>query len=780
MSDDLKVINLLSDTPKVIEDILGFCNADITSDAGAFNDAKCILVDSLESIEELEISGQIICVTDEEVLSTIDRDNISLISKRFLDTEVGAVIFKSIVTGSSSIHLGKAFEGVVLKNKIIRVTNPLLMGGYSDSILSFAFDNKFDFVGVRNFMGAISSFFHYLSIKEVIDYPVEIDYGISKDSLLIRFYASGENFFLEHVLESFNRCATPNPYLGLMGICRDQCHALDIYTLEKTDKVVITGVWIKDYEHPSSVSISNIKLFKNLDTNPSELVAARLEFLEPEVNLSGESPEGGPEEYPINKFDKASNIASLRRLSQFVQNSIDGEEKEDVSKREGDSVNDGIGGGTDSDGESKAVLNREVIAKHLDKFYDKEMIESLTSDDIELLVKVLLNKKAMEELYDMVTTVRNSIDEDEYVQKISAHIENLAKEEIAVIKGVGDSTEKDWEGKKIKMAEQAKDTAKANPLSSHEEIEEEVVQIVSGNMGISEEASKKVFGVLDSAATSDAVDEVMKVTPQELKTKKENTDLKKILGLRDKIIEGLHNKVSSLEEKLEKEEEATLVKGSDDQDNESEKIVGSDNGEEIEKSRKKDKKLEKLQNDIAELEVKNNILNRQLRFSKTDNFADNEGKINSYEKEIDDLKDIISTKDSELKSNSDNQNTDSNYLKQLESLNSKLLGKEEEINKYKQDFKVLEQKVKAINRKNEDLERKIQESNSGSDKALADRDNKIKILNDKLVKAMSDLSESKKKVYELAAQGNSPNNSLDDGDESIEKVSKGPSKKKSA
>ena len=98
-----------------------------------------------------------------------------------------------------------------------------------------------------------------------MEFPIEIDYGKSKDGFFLQVHCAQTGLFLENLMESVQDNDMGSPYSSLLKELSLKTNFLEVYTLKSTSRLVFTGVWKLQQETmpQSSLLIHQVERFNN-------------------------------------------------------------------------------------------------------------------------------------------------------------------------------------------------------------------------------------------------------------------------------------------------------------------------------------------------------------------------------------------------------------------------------------------------------------------------------------------------------------------------------------
>ncbi len=375
----------------------------------------------------------------------------------FAKSDIGKVILERFFTKSAVVQMESAYEQILQKSFSTKFSNPLTVGYYSDIVTKFAHSEKADVSGLRTFLSAGSSFFSFLAKEDLGWFPLDVDYGVTEDALVVQITAPVSKMYKDYILQSLQDKESSNAYVGLLNICSKQTHALDLHYLEKSNKLLFTGVWLKDESSLSkdffpSVLINQLYTYEEHKELRKNNITSKIKLSQEEVEVTYENIPGSiVETFEEEGIEETRNLPNIKKLVQFIKKYRENEEDAPL----------------DED------LNIRDIAKYLRKFPDQSVITQLEQNDRELILKCFKSETMAEEVEETINTVKGGLDKEEFLQTVLDNLTELEVDDVVTLSNSDEETE-------------------VQNIKSLED-EEDEVQNVKG-LEDEEEFSKKVSG----------------------------------------------------------------------------------------------------------------------------------------------------------------------------------------------------------------------------------------------------------------------------------------------
>lgn len=213
---------------------------------------------STHTNHQLDAQTRLVLLSSENLpVSQISSNCVAVIDPGLLNHKVGQLYLRRLLGANSSVALEVQFESEGVGFKNFRLIDPDSQGHYSDLIAREITKTNIHPVVPRMFFDGVISYLFDLHEKRKINFPVEVDYGAFKDCFVIQMHCALESLSHSELLAAFKEYDPLNPMRGLLSLISAQVDVLDIYTLESTSKLVMTGVWFNaDFKSKSDLHTS--------------------------------------------------------------------------------------------------------------------------------------------------------------------------------------------------------------------------------------------------------------------------------------------------------------------------------------------------------------------------------------------------------------------------------------------------------------------------------------------------------------------------------------------
>ncbi|GEM_PF-6776949 len=258
MSDTSKkyILNLLESViPKqlttVLEDMLFSIEVDINNEL----DYEFALIDNINT-ECPPDTKKIYFGKLKDRKSFFEKGGIAILSMDIVNSETELTYFKRLLGDNSTLDVVDSFQTKLRALGSIKVTDHLNSGFYCDSIAVKAAEEGFKFLNIKKGIFNLFSLISDIVFEDKGEFPVDVDFGVSGESFFIQSHFPVEEFYSELIWELLSDEKSP------LSLMIDSSKTIDIYTLKKTEKLVVTISWGKQESLNKSLYIHSIDAFR--------------------------------------------------------------------------------------------------------------------------------------------------------------------------------------------------------------------------------------------------------------------------------------------------------------------------------------------------------------------------------------------------------------------------------------------------------------------------------------------------------------------------------------
>lgn len=405
-------------------------------------------------------------------------------SQNIANTSFGKSVLNKFFFDEHSIHLAGTYGDEFDKTTDFAITNPLMAGESTDRMCYDAYESGFNIIGLRSFMDHALYYLSYLKQSKLAGLPFEFEFGKNENCFALNIHVSVKNFYFEYLYESFGEVNSNSPLKYLLSIMEGASDFLDITYVEKPSKIVFTAIWSKDTENRiQGLSLNNIltthEVTRQIENQYDEYV--------PEKELSGELTEQIKLPGNLNTLNTKLSSDSILNVDIDLE-AIFSFSKERYEKKYPDS--------------SKATITTNTLESLLKGFENQDVIDKLTSNDIEFLLERLQKDDLLKSINAEVDIARDRFNEDDdfKTQLSDSKIENIATE-------VAENIDSDAISSLVSSL--AEDDDFNTAISSLDDDPEDDINISGGTEDDDE-------GLINISGSQDDDDEITKVTGSDL------------------------------------------------------------------------------------------------------------------------------------------------------------------------------------------------------------------------------------------------------------------------
>lgn len=441
--DKVLILNLHEGLSQEIEEVLSLDVLEVVHSSEDLNDRPPFYIIKPEGIElednPLFKDSRILSFENvSEVSEFLKKQGDVIFNPGLANTDIGKVILERFFTRSAVVQMESAYENILQKSFSTKFSNPLTVGYYTDIVTKFAHEERADITGLRTFLSAASSFFVYLAKEDIGWFPLDVDYGVTNDALVVQITAPVSKVYKDYVLQSIKDEDGSNPFVGLIDVCAKQSHALDLYYLEKSNKLIFTGIWLKDSSVVGkgffpSMLMNQLYTYEEIRDLRKNTITSKIKSAQDDVEINYDHVPGNiSETYEEEGVEETRNLPNIKKLVQFIKKYRESEENAPAD----------------------VDLNLRDIAKYLRKYPDQTVISQLEQKDREVILKCFKNENIADEIDEAINTVKGGLDKEEYLQTV---LDNLTELEVDDVVNISNSNEV-LTSKKVKGSEEAKES----------------------------------------------------------------------------------------------------------------------------------------------------------------------------------------------------------------------------------------------------------------------------------------------------------------------------------
>ncbi len=518
--------------------------------------------------------------------------------QEILGWEIPQLIFKRVLAGEGALGPEESYKGVLLKAGSFKILNPGSLGYYSDLLARFPGNLRVNPVNIRSFAISLFSFLDYCSQADLINYPVEVDYGISQNCFFIQIHCDSNELHLENILDAAGEQDPNNPVKSLVKEASSKVDLMEVYGLKSSSKLVFTGCWIGNPNYMRSQSFPSLVVYQLDSYKSAKERKGRIPDIQSVNNHSVDEfqrvklAESLPKKYKKQKevtIEMVVNPVLVKRVVEFVR-----KYRPDTNFEE---------------------FELSDLRALYPRFPDQNAISRINESEEDEILTIL--RDANVDLDEQVEHVKEQIPAEDYLSRIVSSLEEMSFDDAIV------AAELDDEGStnEVVPGSEEEDGAKAQKFSGEREDLTEENQKVSGQRQDLTEETQLIPGEKE-----DLTEELQKVAGEREDLTEES---QLISGKNDedktkKIIKG---------SKEEQKESLRVIKGEKDQvDNKSWEV-------------KRSQTVERIKEKAEELRLKgltNKEIDENIKLIVSEELGLSQGKSESFIKTLsDDVSDDI-------------------------------------------------------------------------------------------------------------------------------------------
>ena len=430
---------------------------------------------------------------------------------------------KNTLKKGGFINVDGMSGGLITDSENIKMVDHMSVGYYSDIVATDAFELGFNFVRIRNYMMNILTYFSYLNKGEIAFIPIDIEYGMNDNHMMIQIHANVQNFVKDYLWEALQPSSHKAPFSSLVGDSLKQTDFLSITYLQSASKVIFTSSWSKKTPEENWFSSISLKDIKSFEERKDELLERpRVKVVKTTVKMESDELPGPSTNILGGSEDNKKNLVKIKRVVEVIQK---------VKK-------------------SSGVNPEEVSQDEIDEILSQmkpEVADSLSEEEKAYIADAVKDPKELKKIDAGIDRVLDSFEGERYVDLFSESIEDMSADEVnSYFKKSEDEedkvTDETWQVKKLKIV----DDLKANS----EEIRKSGGGRTERNAEVLKLVSRELEAIEDDCAPM--VDELAdKVTEQMIaeKIEKSGGDVQAMALEHSREVQALKNQVNSANER---------------------------------------------------------------------------------------------------------------------------------------------------------------------------------------------------------------------------------------
>ncbi len=385
------------------------------------------VIEFLESCG-LEMSSQKsdskIIIGENVVFSPVDwtkvqESPVAFIKYSDFEKDIPKLVLRRFFGGEGALAVEENYEEILLSIGTFKVVDGRSLGSYADILANEAGAEGLSLAMIRNFSVQLFSFIDYFSQKELLEYPLDIDYGRSQDCFFIQAHCEDLGLYFENLLESSRESELKSPFVSMLKEMTEKTSLLEIYKLKGSQKFVLTAVWnILEEEKPqNSLIIHQIERFKEKDQKSVDFDVKTFFDTNTDRLNKIKAIEKTPSKFnPEEKNKELYNPALVKRVVKFLKTKDVFMEKLQTG-----------------------LIDKDGLKAEINNFPDKEAIDKITEHDEDQILRILTEDD--DDIEKQTEAIKEQISEDDYVEGILNSLNNMSEEEVKVAAGLEEDDE---------------------------------------------------------------------------------------------------------------------------------------------------------------------------------------------------------------------------------------------------------------------------------------------------------------------------------------------------
>jgi hypothetical protein len=286
-----------------------------------------VLDERVEGEEYLELASDETTISEGTILTkeasnladVISEGAIGQVYPEILHFSIPQKIFTRCFRNEGALAPEYCYQGIVKKNFTFKVTESQTFGHYTDQVAIQANKNGYNAVSIRNFLVYALSFLSYFENDGLANVPFTIDYGHSLDSFFVQLHCKVDNLTIESITESLCEAKDiTNPYFGLLDFGLKNTDLFEIYYLEKSSQIVMTGVWIGNKsldrgEQFPSFLIHGVEKFDENENREGRVATSRIDIFSEAGDILTGNKGKGPNWFSKVDLDQVANLILIMK-----------------------------------------------------------------------------------------------------------------------------------------------------------------------------------------------------------------------------------------------------------------------------------------------------------------------------------------------------------------------------------------------------------------------------------------------------------------------------------
>ncbi len=337
------------------------------------------------------------------------RPPFAFVDDNIFKSEVSQMILRRAAGNIGGLNIDDLKDDLVEKSFTVKVLNDYSIGHLSDVILNFALERKVDEAVIRPYVLHLLTFISSLEKANIVSYPIDLDCGFSDDTFFIQSHCRNNGFVFENIMDTLSEKneASKDIFKDILK----NTDLLNIFTIESTKKLVMTGCWFyegiwSEVKNYSSFIVHDVQTLSadrwDYDNSVNSFLKHSLENISKKKNIRSLS-----HNYNTTGDTNTSEVLNPLRVKNtfdFLKDKVELPVSEDFSS--------------------------DDLTRILFEFPRANKMNNLNNKEKDVLTKLLKNSLAYDEFDLEVQKVKGAISSEEYVSQLIKNIADMSGEDI--------------------------------------------------------------------------------------------------------------------------------------------------------------------------------------------------------------------------------------------------------------------------------------------------------------------------------------------------------------
>jgi hypothetical protein len=432
-------------------------------------------------LEELKILPRI--QTKKTISSACSSEVRGFFDENLTQSEEGKYLLNSYFSDAQNFDLIDRFSKDFQTVFTLKIHDYLNVGYFIDTIVVEAYKNKFDYENVRNYLNFALPYSLKLVEQEESPLPLDVTFSHSEKGFAVQISMSAKTFEMKNDFNSNSEMVTT---------FSSGTNYFDVSYFKKRERLLLSSLWFKEKKLRSLKSFFFTEISERQNASDSNSAL---------INALDEPPESAQYETNLIKIDQSKKLHLARKFTLFIKNFRTNEESPpELSSLTIDDINNYLSHYPRQDAlvpVDLEIKNFIITLLNDDSLFDgvAEYIQKIANSNLDSHVdeiQRILGQKSLEDIIEVIRLKAGPKDEGSDVMKVSAWTETKNEEE--------------WKVKRSGLIEEIKEQAVTIQSSGRNVVEDDIVRIVSKQLGTEpDEVRTVVKGLVEEAVSTELV-----------------------------------------------------------------------------------------------------------------------------------------------------------------------------------------------------------------------------------------------------------------------------------